>query len=128
MSERIYQGIRDRRGLAEVYVIDNHRRRTLKEQLMLYREPFELDWGFPGEESHNLALSLLADALDDGDDPMVDGLARRLHDELISGLPQAGWQIHQWQILDWVFGRIIRIPVHQLPLDALGGGVQPGVN
>ncbi len=59
---------------------------------------------------------------------MVDSLKGRLHDELVSALPSAGWQIHQWQILDWVFGRITRIPVYQLPLDALGGGVEQGLN
>lgn len=128
MSQRIYQGIRDRRGFPEVYVIENNRRRTLKEQLMLFREPFELDWGFPGIESRNLALTLLADALEGGDHPLVDGMWGRLHDELISLLPQAGWQLHQWQILDWAFGRTSRIPVHKLPLEALGGGVEPGVN
>lgn len=128
MADRVYQGIRDRRGIAEVYVIENHRRQTLKEQLMLFYEPFELDWGFPGRESRNLALSLLADALDGGDDPLVDDLSGRLHDELVSTLPQAGWQIHQWQILDWIYGRIPKIPVHKLPLDALGGGVEPSIN
>lgn len=128
MGERIYQGIRDRRGFAEVFVIENFKRRLLKDQLVLYHEPFELDWGYPGEESRNLALTLLADALEAGDDPLVDGLLDRLHDELVSRLPQEGWQLHQWEILDWIYGRIMRIPVYQLPLDALGGGVQPGVN
>lgn len=128
MGERIYQGIRDRRGFAEVYVIESFKRRLLKDQLVLYQEPFELDWGYPGEEARNLALTLLADTLEAGDDPLVDGLLDRLHDELVSRLPQEGWQLHQWEILDWIYGRTMRIPVHKLPLDALGGGVQPGVN
>ncbi|HEX2054517.1 MAG TPA: DUF6166 domain-containing protein [Actinomycetota bacterium] len=128
MYDRIYQGIRDRRGFAEVYVIDNFKRRTLKEQMLLYYEPFDLDWGFPGEEARNLALGLLADALEGGDDPMVDGMWERLHEELVSRLPQEGWQLHQWEIVDWVYGRIGRIPVYKLPLDALGGGVEPGLN
>lgn len=127
MSDRVYQGIRDRRGIAEVYVIENLKRRTLKEQLFLYR-PIEFDWGFPGEESMNLALTLLADALEGGDDPLVDELKKRLHDELVSMLPAAGWQINQWQLLDWVYGKISRVPVYQLPLDELGGGVEQSVN
>lgn len=127
MSDRVYQGIRDRRGIAEVYVIENLKRRTLKEQLFLYR-PIEFDWGFPGEESMNLALTLLADALEGGDDPLVDELKKRLHDELVSHLPAAGWQINQWQLLDWVYGKISRVPVYQLPLDELGGGVEQSVN
>ena len=128
MTNRIYQGIRDSKGFAEVYVIENWKRRTLKEQLFLFYEPFEFDWGFPGREAKNLALTLLAHALEGGDDPLVDGLYHKLHDELVSRLPQEGWQIHQWHILDWVYGRIPRIPVYQLPLDALGGGVEPGIN
>lgn len=128
MTNRIYQGIRDRRGYGEVYVIDNAKRRPIKDQLYLFYEPFDLDWGFPGEEARNLALTLLADALESGDDPLVDGLLERLHLELVSRLPQEGWQLHQWEILDWVHGRSLRIPVYQLPLDALGGGVQPGIN
>ncbi|HVL52197.1 MAG TPA: DUF6166 domain-containing protein [Actinomycetota bacterium] len=128
MADRVYQGIRDRRGLAEVYVIENNRRRTLKEQILLFYEPFDLDWGFPGKESKNLALTLLADALEGGDDPLVDGLLARLHDEVVSTLPQEGWQINQWQLLDWIYGRSPKIPVHKLPLDALGGGVVPGLN
>lgn len=128
MADRVYQGVRDRRGLAEVFVIESHRRRTLKEQLFLYDPNLEFDWGYPGRESKNLALTLLADALEGGDDPLVDGMAGRLHDELVSLLPSAGWQVYQWQILDWVHGKISRVPVYQLPLDALGGGVEPGVN
>lgn len=114
--------------MPEVYVIENNRRRSLKEQLLLFYEPFELDWGFPGKESKNLALTLLADALEGGDDPLVDGLLGRLHDELVSILPQEGWQINQWQLLDWVYGKSPKIPVHKLPLDALGGGVELGLN
>jgi hypothetical protein len=127
VSNRVYQGIRDRKGFSEVYVIENLKRRTLKEQLFLYR-PYDYDWGFPCEESKNLAITLLADALEDGDDPLVDGMAGRLHDEVISVLPAAGWQINQWHLLDWVYGRISRIPVYQLPLDELGGGVEQSVN
>jgi hypothetical protein len=127
MGDRVYQGIRDRRGFPEVYVIENLKRRTLKEQLFLYR-PIEFDWGFPGEESMNLSVTLLADALEGGDDPLVDELKDRLHDELVSMLPAAGWQINQWQLLDWVYGRIVRVPVYQLPLDELGGGVEQSVN
>lgn len=127
LSDRVYQGIRDRRGFAEVYVIENLKRRTLKEQLFLYR-PIEFDWGFPGEESMNLSITLLADALEGGDDPLVDELKDRLHDELVSMLPAAGWQINQWQLLDWVYGRIVRVPVYQLPLDELGGGVEQSFN
>jgi hypothetical protein len=127
MGDRVYQGIRDRRGFPEVYVIENLKRRTLKEQLFLYR-PIEFDWGFPGEESMNLSITLLADALEGGDDPLVDELKDRLYDELVSMLPAAGWQINQWQLLDWVYGRIVRVPVYQLPLDELGGGVEQSVN
>ncbi len=127
MGDRVYQGIRDRRGLPEVYVIENLRRRTLKEQLFLYR-PIEFDWGYPGEDAMNLSITLLADALEGGDDPLVDELKDRLHDELVSMLPAAGWQINQWQLLDWVYGRSQRIPVYQLPLDELGGGVEQSVN
>jgi hypothetical protein len=47
---------------------------------------------------------------------------------LVSMLPAAGWQINQWQLLDWVYGRIVRVPVYQLPLDELGGGVEQSFN
>lgn len=127
MSNRIYQGVRDRKGLAEVFVIENTRRRPLKDQLVLY-EDFYLDWGFPGTDAKNLALTLLADALEGGDDPLVDGMTARMHDEVVCNLPAAGWQMYQWEILDWVYGRSSRIPVHPLPLDGLGGGVEPALN
>lgn len=96
--------------------------------MVLLREPLELDWGYPGREAMSLALALLADALEGGDDPLVDENAVRLHDDLISLLPVEGWQIYQSQVLDWAYGRIAWIPVYQLPLDALGGGVEPSVN
>lgn len=127
MNDRVYQGIRDRKGFSEVYVLENNRRRTLKEQLILYL-PIEFDWGFPGQEAKNLALTLLADALEGGDDPLVDELSGRLRDEVVSRLPAEGWQIYQWELLDWVFGRSPRLVVHRLPLQALGGGVEPHLN
>lgn len=127
--DRVYQGLRDRRGIPEVYVIDSTRRITLHQQLVLTRPAeIEFDWGFPGRESKNLALSLLADALEGGDHPLVDELLDRLHDELVSVLPAAGWQVHQSKILDWAFGRISLIPVDPLPLDLLRGGFTPGMN
>ena len=70
----------------------------------------------------------LADALEGGDDPNVDGLYRKLVEQTISVLPTHGWQISQADLLDWVYGRIVRVPVQKLPLEALGGGVPASLN
>jgi hypothetical protein len=124
VSDKVYQGLRDGKGVPEVYVLHNTVRTTLKYQIMLY-ERLEFDWGYRGEEPRQLALALLADALEGGDDPHVDLLFERLVEETIAGLPANGWQMRQSDLLAWVFGRIDRIPIHPLPLEALGGGV-PG--
>lgn len=128
MSNRVYQGIRNHTGIPEVYVLENTTRRTLKDQLVLIFEPLEFDWGYQGKEPRNLAIALLADALEGGDDPNVDLHYRRLIDETIGGLPADGWQITQGDLLSWVFGKIDRIPVHPLPLEAIGGGVPGSLN
>ncbi|MGQ0680090.1 MAG: DUF6166 domain-containing protein [Actinomycetota bacterium] len=123
MSNRFYQGIRDNQGIPEVYVLDSTTRRTLKQQMVLYSD-LHFDWGFDrGQEPKDLAIALLADALEGGDDPNVDALYQRLVEETISHLPAQGWQISQQDLVRWVFGKIDRLPVHPLPLDALGGGV-----
>ena len=128
MSNRVYQGIRNPMGMPEVYVLENTTRRTLKDQLVLLYEPIEFDWGYKGKEPRNLAIALLADALEGGDDPNVDLLFQRLIDESVSTLPVSGWQITQADLLSWVYGRIERIPIHPLPLKAIGGGVPGSLN
>jgi uncharacterized protein DUF6166 len=115
-------------GIPEVYVLENTRRRTLKDQLVLLYEPLEFDWGYKGKEPRNLSIALLADALEGGDDPNVDRLFHRLIDETISVLPADGWQITQSDLLAWVYGKIDRIPIHPLPLEAIGGGVPGSLN
>ena len=115
-------------GMPEVYVLENTTRRTLKDQLVLLYEPIEFDWGYKGKEPRNLAIALLADALEGGDDPNVDLLFQRLIDESVSTLPVSGWQITQGDLLSWVYGRIERIPIHPLPLEAIGGGVPGSLN
>lgn len=125
--DRVYQGVRDRRGIPETYVLESTRRITLHQQLVLTR-PIEFDWGYPGRESNNLALALLADALEGGDHPLVDELYHRLDEEVVSRLPAEGWQIHQSKIVDWAYGRIHQIPVEPLPLELLGGGITPELN
>jgi hypothetical protein len=127
MGNKIYQGLRDGKGAPEVYVLHNTIRTTLKDQIMLY-ERLEFDWGYRGEEPRQLALALLADALEGGDDPHVDLLYERLVKETISILPADGWQMRQSDLLAWVFGKIARIPIHPLPLEALGGGVPGSLN
>jgi hypothetical protein len=128
VSNRVYQGIRNHMGIPEVYVLENTRRRTLKDQLVLLYEPLEFDWGYKGKEPRNLSIALLADALEGGDDPNVDRLFHRLTDETISVLPADGWQITQSDLLAWVYGKLDRIPVHPLPLEAIGGGVPGSLN
>ncbi len=127
MGNKIYQGLRDGKGVPEVYVLQNTIRTTLKDQIMLY-ERLEFDWGYRGEEPRQLALALLADALEGGDDPHVDLLFERLVNETIAILPSVGWQMRQSDLLAWVFGRIDRVPIHPLPLEALGGGVPGSLN
>jgi hypothetical protein len=127
VSNRTYQGVRGPDGQAEVFVLDNTKRLTLKQQLVLFR-PMEFDWGYAGREPRNLALALLADALEGGDDPAVDKLWNRLVDETVRWLPDEGWQLYQKDIISWVYGRISRVPVHPLPLEALGGGVPVSPN
>lgn len=124
---RVYQGVRDRLGAPEIYVLESTRRLTLHQQLVL-TGPIEFDWGYSGKEPRNLALALMADALEGGDDPLVDELYDRLHDELVSRLPAEGWQIHQAKLLDWIYSRIDQIPVEPLPLEWLGGGVTQEMN
>lgn len=129
MSSRVYQGIRDRQGLPEVYVWDNTTRRTLKQQMVLHRDDLEFDWGYDrGPEPKNLAIALLADALEGGDDPNVDALFQRLIDETVALLPFDGWQLSQQDLISWVYGKVQRIPIHPLPLDAIGGGVPASLN
>ncbi|MDQ4144278.1 MAG: hypothetical protein M3198_11145 [Actinomycetota bacterium] len=89
---------------------------------MVLHGPLDFDWGHP-RAPQDLALALLADALDGGDDPLVDEFFRRFWGETVRWLPWEGWQLHQKDIVDWVHGRISRIPVYPLPLGALGGGV-----
>lgn len=127
MSNKIYQGLRDPKGVPEVYVIQSTRRKTLKDHIILY-DRLEFDWGYKGEEPKDLAIALLADALEGGDDPNVDLLFERLLDETIRFLPADGWELRQSDLLAWVFGRIDRIPVYPLPLDSIGGGVPGSVN
>jgi len=129
LTNRVYQGIRNPTGKPEVYVLENTSRRTLKDQLVLLFEPLEFDWGYrKGKEPRNLAIALLADALEGGDDPNVDLLFQRLIDETVGTLPVDGWQITQTDLLAWVYGRIERIPIHPLPLKAIGGGVPGSLN
>ena len=127
MADKIYQGLRDGKGVPEVYVLQNTVRTTLKHQILLY-DRLEFDWGYRGAEPKDLAIALLADALEGGDDPNVDLMYQRLMNETIAVLPAEGWQIRQSDLLAWVFGRIARIPVHPLPLEALGGGVPGSLN
>jgi hypothetical protein len=127
VSNRVYQGIRSHTGKPEVYVLENTTRRTLKEQLVLHG-PLEFDWGYKGREARDLAIALLADALEGGDDPNVDLLFQRLLDETISALPAEGWQLTQAHLLSWVYGRLHRIPIYPLPLKAIGGGVPGSLN
>jgi hypothetical protein len=128
MSNRTYQGVRTSDGRAEVYVLDNTKRVTLEKQLVLFLPPLEFEWGYGGKEPRNLALALLADALEGGDDPAVDKLYGRLLDETIKWLPYEGWQLFQKDIVLWVYGRISEVPIHPLPLEALGGGVPASPN
>jgi hypothetical protein len=127
LSDRIYQGILSSEGGPEVFVIDNTTRRTLKQQLVLHGA-LEFDWGYAGKGPEDLALALLADALEGGDDPYVDMLWRRFLDETVSRLPSEGWQIKQRDVVAWVYGRISRVPVHPLPLGEIGGGVPVSPN
>lgn len=128
MSNRVYQGIRDRRGNPQVYVWENTTRRTLQEQMVLHRG-LEFDWGHcRGPAPRDLAIALLADALEGGDDPNVDLLFPRLLEQTINVLAVDGWQITQQDLLRWVYGRIDAVPVHPLPLDAIGGGVPASPN
>lgn len=127
MSDRIYQGILSPRGEPEVFVIDNTTRRTLKQQLVLHGA-LEFDWGYVGKGPEDLAIALLADALEGGDDPDVDMLWSRFLDETIRHLPAQGWQINQRDLVAWVYGRISKVPVHPLPLQGIGGGVPVSPN
>lgn len=97
-------------------------------QQLVLTGPIEFDWGYPGKEAKNLALALLADALEGGDDPLVDEKLEALHDEVTSRLPAGGWQIHQEKLVAWIFGRLSAVPVEPLPLDLLQGGVTHGLN
>ncbi len=129
MSNRTYQGVRSADGRAEVFVLDNTVRVTLQKQLVLLPPiEFEFEWGYRGKEPMNLALALLADALEGGDDPAVDKLYRRLMEETVRWLPDEGWQLYQKDIISWVYGRIDAVPVYPLPLEALGGGIPPSPN
>jgi hypothetical protein len=127
LSNRTYQGVRCPDGQAEVFVLDNTKRCTLKQQLVLYR-PLEFEWGYVGKEPMNLAIALLADALEGGDDPAVDELCGRLVEDTVRWLPDDGWQLYQADIVSWVYGRVGQVPVHPLPLEALGGGVPVSPN
>jgi len=60
--------------------------------------PTSLNWGYCGSGPHQLAIALLADAVDDG---VADRLAGRFKFDVIGGLPDS-WSLTREDIVAWV--------------------------
>lgn len=65
-----------------------------------------LEWGYSGAGPGDLALSLLADALDLDDTGALDGELRQAHQafkrQVVARLPHQGWSISREVVLEWL--------------------------
>jgi hypothetical protein len=100
MPDRSYRGYRDADGTAHVMIVDDDRLRVLPMQLDLFNHsPTGLEWGYGGSGPAQLALALLADALDDDATALI--LHQRFKWKFISTLPQdSAWQMSRQEVVD----------------------------
>jgi hypothetical protein len=100
MPDRSYRGYRDADGTAHVMIVDDDRLRVLPMQLDLFNHsPTGFEWGYGGSGPAQLALALLADALDD--DAIAVILHQRFKWKFIATMPQdVTWQMSRQEVVD----------------------------
>lgn len=90
------------RGELAIYLREHGSIRALH-HVVFHSSGFE--WGYPGAGPGDLALSLLADALDLDDDVAVNGKLRQSHQvfkrQVVSRLPHRGWSMPRAVVLEW---------------------------
>lgn len=97
---KIYSGFRGRTGDCYISVFGGDSRTLRKRLDLVNHSPTGFDWGYAGNGPAQLALALLADALEN------DELAVRLHQQFkracIATLERkARWQMSEQDIRDW---------------------------
>jgi hypothetical protein len=96
---KVYTGRRDRAGNCVVRVIEDGDAHELPMRLDLYNHsPTGFEWGYGGSGPAQLALALIADAIND------DGMALWLHQKfkfkVVGSLPRdAPWQLTRAEIV-----------------------------
>ena len=90
---KTYRGFRNKNGACDVFVSEGVKARKLRKRLdLMNHSPTGFEWGYHGSGPAQLALAILADALDD------DERAVRLHQQfkftMIGVLPRSsGWTL-----------------------------------
>jgi hypothetical protein len=108
--ERTYHGERNAstdhpadRGELLVYVRERGAIRPLRHVIF---HSSGLEWGYTGAGPGDLALSLLADALDLSDQDAIAGEPRRAHQafkrQVVGRLAHQGWSLSRSDVLDWL--------------------------
>lgn len=100
MRDRTYRGFRDINGNACVSVEDDMVMRDLPLRLDLdNHSPDGFNWGYGGSGPAQLALALLADALDSDDEAVI--LHQRFKWKFIATIPQEqSWQMSVHEVRD----------------------------
>lgn len=92
------------RGALVVYVRESGSVRPLRH--LVLHSPSGLEWGYTGSGPADLALSLLADAVDLDEGAALEGEPRRAHAafkrQIVSQLPHHGWTLRREEILEWL--------------------------
>lgn len=114
LSPRTYHGRRNADGDAVVYVTENGVSRRLDLRLDLdNHSPTGFNWGYWGSGPAQLALAILADALDDDD--MAQRLHQRFKFRVIGRLNQnKGFEMTRLQVLDAVRAILASSPNYDL--------------
>jgi Family of unknown function (DUF6166) len=100
MSCKLYEGFRDDRGAGVLVMAGVDQARWLPFRLDLWNHsPAGFEWGYHGSGPAQLALALLADALDDNDAALF--LHQPFKRAIIAALPHQRWILAQEFIAKW---------------------------
>lgn len=92
------------RGSLVIYVREQGAARQLRHVVL--HSPTGLEWGYTGSGPGDLALSLLADALDLDDEAALKGEPRLAHEpfkrQIVSQLGHHGWTLGRDEVLQWL--------------------------
>ena len=87
-----------------VYVREHGSVRPLRH--VVYHSPSGIEWGYTGSGPADLALSLLADALELDDEAALEGEPYLAHAafkrQIVSQLRHHGWTLHRDEVLGWL--------------------------